>query len=236
MRGALSCPVITQTENNGAPYISLTPFQFVTSTPVESSSQSVSTPSAGVSLNQYRTVVVTYNPTEENSTQISIDTARAYYQDYVGAHLWARPVYLDTDTATRMKWDVAQGAEVAFSDETRSSQRVEFVVANNEPSYTTSEAKWAPIAKISAWSDDDNTDSIATWQLISAYEHETSRNFMGTLSASTTLARDKVSLDGIMRAIPQLYPVEPLSGRSYRGFGLADQVAVSYTHLRAHET
>lgn len=222
MRGVLSWPVITQTENNGAPYITLTPFQFVTSTPVESSSQSVSFPTAGVSLGQHKTVVVTYNPSEENSVQISIDTARAYHQDYVGAYLWARPIYVDTDTATRMKWDVAQGAEVAFSDETRSSQRVEFVVATNEPSYVAGEAKWAPIAQIESWSNADNANSVATWQLISAYEHDASREFMGTLSADS-LIRSKVSLDGVMDALP-LYPME--QRRSYRGFGLADQVAM----------
>lgn len=225
MRGVLSIPTITQTENNGAPYITLTPFQFVTSTPVESSAQSISIPSVGVSLNQYKATVVTYNPSEENSIQISIDTVRTYYQDNIDARLWARPIYVDTDTATRMKWDVAQGAEVAFSDETRSSQRVEFVVQKQEPSYATGEAKWAPIARITAWSDADNTDSLATWQIISAYDHDTNRHFMGSLSGTgTTLTRDQASNEGIVRAIPYIYPVE--SGRSYRGFGLADQVAM----------
>jgi len=222
VRGALSAPIITQTENSGNPYIELSEFQFVTSTPVESSAKSVSFPSAGLAFTQFKSVVATYNPTEESSTQISIDTARTFYQDYVGAFLWVRPIYVDTDTATRVKWDVSQGTDVTFADETRESQRVEFRIQTVEPTYTSSENKWSAIAKITGWTDADNTNSLAQWQILSAYEHDASRQFMGTLSADS-LERSKVSLDGVMNALP-LYPME--QSRSYRGFGLADQVAM----------
>lgn len=223
MRGALSAPVITQTENNGAPYIELSAFQFVTSTPIEGSARSVTLPTAGAALTQFKNTVVSYIPSEENSTQISIDTPRAYYQDYVGAFLWARPIYVSTDTATRIKWDVSQGAEVSFNDETRESQRVEFAVQTNAPSYAAGEAKWAPIARLTAWSDADNAGSVASWQTISAYEQDTARNWIGGISGDN-LSRSAVTFDYIMGNTP-LYPME--QGRSYRGIGLADQTAIS---------
>jgi len=223
MRGSLSAPTITQTENNGAPYIELSKFQFATSTPVESSAVSTSSPSSGLALNQYKNIIVSYDPNEETTTQISIDTIRAYYQDYIGAYLWARPTMVDTDTATRVKWDVSQGAEVTFSDDTRESQRVQFAISLNEPVYSTStEAKWAPIARLDSFSNGDNTNSLAEWQIISAFEHDDARTFMGTVSGDQ-LARNKVTFDYMMDALP-LYPMN--SGRSYRSLGLADQIAI----------
>ena len=222
MRGALSAPVITQTENGGAPYIELSAFQFVTSTPIEGSANSVTLPSAGVALTQFKNTVVTYVPSEENSTQISIDVARAYYQDYVDAYLWARPIYIDTDTATRVKWDLSQGAEVTFSDETRESQRVEFAISRSAPAYSAGEAKWAQIARIDSWSDGDNSGSVASWQIISAFEQDTARSWIGGVSGDN-LARTDVTFDYMMDVAP-LYPME--TGRSYRGIGLADQLAI----------
>lgn len=222
IRGALSAPKITQTENSGSPYIKLSSFQFVTSTPVNTSAQSVSTPSAGLAFTQFKSIVVSYEPTEEASTQISIDTARQYYQDYIGATLWARPIYVDTDTATRVKWDVSQGTDVTFSDETRESQRVEFRLQTSEPSYLDGESKWAPIAKITGWTNGDNTNSLAEWQIQSAYEHDHARSFMGSVSGDS-LARYQVSLDDVVDELPN-YPMQ--SGRSYRVLGIADQLAI----------
>lgn len=221
-RGVLSTPIITQTENAGVPYIELSRFQFVTSTPIESSAQSVSLPTAGLAFTQYKNTVVTYDPDEETTTQISIDAQRAIHFLTVGTILWARPVTVDTDNATRVKWDVAQGAEVTFSEDTRESQRVQFYLAQTEPSYTATEAKWAPIARIESWTDADNTDSLAVWQIISAFEHDHAREFMGTVSGDN-LAQDKLTLDYMINSLP-LYPME--NGRSYRGFGITDQMAI----------
>ena len=222
VRGALSVPTITQVENNGAPYITLNAFQFVTTTPIESG-VSVSSPSAGTALNQFKTTVVTYEPTEESSVQISIDTARAYYQDYVDSYLWARPISVDTDQATRIRWSVSGGAEQTFSAETRESQRVAFTIARTEPAYADGEAKWAPIAQIIGWSDADNTGSLAQWQVVSAYEHDDARRWFGSYLSNDALTATQTGL-----AVPTTsigaYPMT--SSRSYRGFGVADQLAI----------
>lgn len=223
IRGALSIPSITQTENGGAPYVELSAFQFVTSRPVDASSRAVTTPSAGTAYHQHKSIVVSYDPAEETSTQISIDTARAYYQDYVGAYLWARPVYRDSDTATRVQWSVAQASEVQFSDETREAQRVEFVVQTNEPTYATGEAKWAAIAEITAWSNGDNTDSLASWQFLSAFEHEDTRKWASTTLGSGDLTRGDQTLDNLVTTLVA-YPMTQ-QNQSFRGFGVADQLA-----------
>ena len=225
VRGALSLPRISQTENGGAPYIELSTFQFVTSTPISASARSVNSPSSGTSYNQEKTIVVTYDPSEETSTQISIDTARAYYQDYVGAYLWARPVQVDTDTATRVQWSVAQGDEVVFSDQTREAQRVEFRVQNSEPAYIEGEAAWAPIAYITRWSDADNTNSVAYWQVISAFEHVDNRTWMNdhVSGAGADLTRAQLSLDTPMTLLGS-YAMD--AGKSHRVLGVADQLAI----------
>ena len=223
IRGALSVPTITQTENSGAPYIELSAFQFVTTAPISASAQSVTSPSSGLAYSQMKTIVVTYDPTEETSTQISIDTPRAYYQDYVDAYLWARPIQRDTDTATRAQWSVAQGDEITFSDETRSSQRVEFAVQRNAPTYADGEAAWAPIARITGWTDADNTDSLAQWQIESAYENDLTRQFAGSYLSGDTLTRPNVTLDTVVNSL-STYPME--SGASPRVLGVADQLAL----------
>lgn len=225
MRGLLSLPTITQTENGGAPYIELTPFQFVTTTPIESSGQPVSTPSTGTAFTQHKSIIVTYVPSEQSTTQISIDTPRAYYQDYVGAYLWARPVYIDTDSASRVKWSVSGGAETVFTDNTRQSQRVEFAIQKNEPAYdSATEAKWAPLLRIRGWGDGDNTDSLALWDYISAYEHDQAREWFGdAVSTDNELTADQSGLDYVLGRLSQ-YPMS--QSRSYRGFGLADQITM----------
>ncbi len=223
VRGALSAPTITQTENGGAPYVSLSAFQFATSTPISASAQSVTTPANGLAYPQVKTVVVTYEPSEESSTQISIDTARAYYQDYVDAYLWARPVQVDASTATRVQWDVAQGDEVTFSDETRSAQRVEFAVQSNAPAYSAGESAWAPIARLTGWTDADNSGSLALWQTQSAYEHDDARDWMGSAIAGDAVSRPDVTLDPLMTSLAA-YPMT--GGSSARVFGVADQLAV----------
>lgn len=227
LRGLLSVPTVTQTENNGAPYIVLSPFQFATTTPIEGSALSVTDPATGdasVALHQHKSVIVTYDASEENSAQISIDTARAYHQDYVGAKLWARPVYVATDQATRVQWSVAGGAEQTFSATTRESQRVEFAVQVSEPAYAAGEAKWAGIAEIVGWSDADNTDSLAQWQMISAYDHDDARRWFGSVLSADGLTSSQTSLATPTTSM-NAYPVDA-SLRSYRGFGIADQLAI----------
>ena len=221
-RGVLSVPQITQVENGGAPYITLSPFQFVTATPIESGI-SVSSPSAGTALTQFKTTVVTYDASEEASAQISIDNARAYYQDFVGAYLWARPVSIDTDQATRIRWSVSGGAEQTFSANTRESQRVAFVISTAEPTYATGEAKWARIALLTGWTDADNTDSLAQWQVLSVWEHDSARQWFGAYVSGDSLTSASTSMS-VPTTSMNAYPME--LNRSYRGLGIADQLAI----------
>lgn len=218
-RGALSMPVITQVENNGAPYITLSPFQFVSSAPMDAGVAV----SGGVAHHQHRSIVVSYDATEEASAQISITNARAYYQDYVGAYLWARPISVDTDQATRIRWSVSGGAEQTFSAETRESQRVAFAIQTNEPSYAEGEAKWSPIAKITAWTDANNSGSLAVWSYVSAYEHDDARVWMGSYVQNTNLTSAQT---GLANLIPSLSVYPQNSNQSFRGFGVADQLAI----------
>ena len=123
----------------------------------------------------------------------------------------------------RAQWSVAQGDEVTFSDETRSSQRVEFAVQRNAPTYADGEAAWAQIARITGWTDADNADSLAQWQVISAFENDLTRQFAGSYLSGDELTRPNVTLDTIVNSM-STYPME--SGESPRVLGVADQLAL----------
>jgi hypothetical protein len=184
VRGVLSVPRVTVTENSGAPYMTLTPFSFITAKAVNSSAVGYFSESA-----QYKGIVANYLGSEESSAQISLDNARANYSESAGSwYLWARPVQVDTDTGTRRKWDVASGAEVTFSDETRSSQRVAFALQATEPSYALTEARWAPIAQLTAWSNNDSTGSVPTWRWLSAWDDDTLTTWFNTLQGAALTA------------------------------------------------
>ena len=219
-RGVLSVPRVTVVENSGAPYMTLSPFAFVTSTPV--ADRGTSTAGFVTEYAQHKSVVANYSASEESSAQISLDTARAYYGLSAGGwYLWARPVLLDTDTATRRKWDVASGAEVTFSDETRESQRVEFLLQAGEPTYAAGEARWAPVALLVSWSDEDNTGSVPTWRWLSAWEDTAFAAWMdASTGASTTSARMS------LQTFTALAGTEPVSGFSrLESLGLRAQLA-----------
>ena len=62
--------------------------------------------------------------------------------------LWARPLMIDTDLANRRKWDVAQGAEVTFSDKTRERMRVTFAFSATDPTVEGDDFQYSPLAKV----------------------------------------------------------------------------------------
>ena len=216
-RGVLSVPLVTSHENNGSPYFTLSPFTFVASTPVEASGRLVTTPSIGTELNLFKDVVVTYFPTEQATNQISFDTERQFYQESISKGLWARPVYIDTDTATRRKWDVSAGAEVSFSDETRESQRVELTFSFNEPTYASGESKWTKIAVISGFTDDDNTGSEIELTFKSAWDAPPVSYVNEILDGAGDVVASEISTDRIQTALAQK-PFD--NGRSYRSLDL----------------
>lgn len=226
-RGVLSAPTVTTTENNGNPYITFSPFTFITSVPVDG--RAVDTPN-GQTLNQFKAIVVNYDPSEESAPNIELGDARAAFDIFIAiygaAYVWARPVMVDTDTATRRKWDVASGAEVTFSDTTRTSQRCEFRISAGEPAYDASagEAKWAKIGELTGFSDGDNPGSVAQFEWISAFDDPEVNEFLNSVDLSTL--RDptdsQLSLNRLINASSS-FPYT--GGRSYRAVGLAVQLA-----------
>jgi hypothetical protein len=226
-RGLLSAPTATTTENSGAPYVTLSPFTFIASVPVEE--RAVDTPS-GQTFTQFKALVVNYDPTEESAPEIDVDTLRGAFSVIVaqfGAqYLWARPIMVDTDTATRRKWDVASGAEVTFSDTTRTAQRCEFRIQNAEPTYdaSASEAKWAKIGELTGFSNGDNAGSVAQFTWISAFDDPAVNQFLHNVDQLTTNdpTESQLSLSRLLNA-PSSFPYA--SGRSYRAVGLAVQLA-----------
>ena len=84
---------------------------------------------------------------------------------------------------------MASGAEVTFSDETRSSQRVAFALQASEPSYVSAtEARWAPIALLTAWSNEDNTGSVPTWRWLSAWDSDTFTTWFNSFQGASVTA------------------------------------------------
>ena len=102
--GALSVPVVTTTENSGSPYITFSPFTFVTTTPNTDRGAAVS---GGTQYTQGAARIVNYDPTEESAPQIDITTLRGGWDAIVATfgeqYIWGRPIAVDTDTATRRK-------------------------------------------------------------------------------------------------------------------------------------
>ena len=226
-RGLLSAPTATTTENSGAPYVTLSPFTFVASVPVEE--RAVDTPS-GQTFTQFKALIVNYDPTEESAPEIDVNTLRGAFSVIVaqfGAqYLWARPIMVDTDTATRRKWDVASGAEVTFSDTTRTAQRCEFRIQNAEPTYDASagEAKWARIGELTGFSDGDNTGSVAQFTWVSAFDDSAVNQFLANeYDIGTSSATD--AQISVSRLINNANRFPYVSGRSYRSAALAVQLA-----------
>jgi len=220
-RGVLSVPRVTVTENSGAPYMTLSPFAFVTSTPVADRGASVS---GGVTeYAQHKSVVANYDGAEQSSAQVSLDVARAYYQDSAGSwYLWARPALVDTNTATRRKWDVGSGAETSFSDETRESQRVAFAIQGSEPTYAAGEARWAPLALLVSWSNEDNPGSVPTWRWSSAWDDDAFVTWANTFKGVSGTTSTNISL----RRLTENAGTEPLSGLTrLESLGLRAQLA-----------
>lgn len=217
--GVLSVPEVYTTENSGAPYIYLRPFTFVTTTPMETGStgQPLSdSVTGGTAYKQFKSIVVNYDPNEEAAQTIDIDGFRANFDSLVSSfgpqYLWAQPISVNTDTATRRKWDVTSGAEVTFSDHTRESQRVSFVIQNAEPPYAVGEARWARVAQITGFTDGDNAGSTPQITWFSVFDDFAINEQLNTTDAKV----------GMYRLLSDsLYPfVFDSQQKSHRSFGL----------------
>lgn len=154
-RGCLSQPSVTFID--GTPdKISLSDFSFVASKAIGSSIFGNKT-----KYNNFASQIVKFDSTllDHGNYPISltgVDTTM---------FLWARPLMVDTDLANRRKWDVAQGAEVTFSDETRSRMRVEFAFSATDPTINGDDFQYSPIAKVTSI-----TGSLILLTFISAFD------------------------------------------------------------------
>jgi hypothetical protein len=154
-RGCLSQPSVTFID--GTPdKISLSDFSFVASKAIGSSIFGNKT-----KYNNFASQIVKFDSTllDHGNYPISltgVDTTM---------FLWARPLMVDTDLANRRKWDVAQGAEVTFSDETRSRMRVEFAFSATDPTINGDDFQYSPIAKVTTI-----TGSLILLTFISAFD------------------------------------------------------------------
>lgn len=209
--GVLSTPRFAVVElTAGVPELRFKPFSFVTTTPVDNGTVI----GGGTEYTQFKSVVVNYDPDEETLTGIDIDYLRENFAQVVSTlgpqSIWARPVYVDTDTGTRRKWDVASGAEVTVSVQTRESQRVVFVVQNGEPSYAEGEARWARLGTITDFTNGDNAFSLPVISWNSVFDDSLINTLLET---SDTV----VGMSSLL-ALREDTPFE--NSKSYRTFAL----------------
>lgn len=222
--GALSVPVVTTEENGGSPYITFSPFTFLTTTPNTDRGAAVS---GGTQYTQSKARVVNYDPAEESSPEIDITVLRASWGVIVATfgsqYVWARPILVDTDTGTRRKWDVASGTETTFSAETRTSQRVEFVIQNAEPAYDDGESRWTKVAQITGWTDGTNAGSEPKFTWYSVFESPDIYTFLNSADLGSLDPLDaQMSLAGLMGSFNDF----PFSeGASLRAFGIIAHLA-----------
>lgn len=209
--GVLSTPRFAIVElTAGVPELRFKPFSFVTTTPVDNGT----VVAGGTEYTQFKSVVINYDPEEETLTGIDIDYLRENFAQIVSTlgsqSIWARPVYVDTDTGTRRKWDVASGAEVTVSVQTRESQRVVFVIQNGEPSYAEGEARWARLGTITGFTDGDDAFSLPVISWNSVFDD----NLINTLLETS----DTVVGMSSLLALREDTPFE--NNKSYRTFAL----------------
>lgn len=209
--GVLSTPRFAIVEPTaGVPELRFKPFSFVTTTPVDNGTVI----GGGTEYTQFKSVVVNYDPDEEVLTGIDIDYLRENFALVVSTlgpqSIWARPVYVDTDTGTRRSWDISSGAEVTVSVQTRESQRVVFVVQNGEPSYAEGEARWARLGTITSFTDGDNAFSLPVISWNSVFDDSLINTLLET---SDTV----VGMSSLL-SLREDTPFE--SGKSYRTFAL----------------
>jgi hypothetical protein len=154
-RGCLSQPSVTFID--GTPdKISLSDFSFVASKAIGSSIFGNKT-----KYNNFASQIVKFDSTLLDHGNYPIPLTGVDTTMF----LWARPLMVDTDLANRRKWDVAQGAEVTFSDETRSRMRVEFVFSATDPTINGDDFQYSPIAKVATI-----TGSLILLTFISAFD------------------------------------------------------------------
>lgn len=137
-RGCLSQPSVTFID--GTPdKISLSDFSFVASKAIGNSIFTNKT-----KYNNFSSQIVKFDSTLLDHGNYPIPLTGVDNTMF----LWARPLMVDTDLGNRRKWDVAQGAEVTFSDNTRSRMRIEFAFSATNPTIEGDDFEYSPLAKV----------------------------------------------------------------------------------------
>lgn len=156
-RGCLSQPSVTFI--NGTPdKISLSDFSFIASKPIGESIYD-----NRVKRNNFSSHIVKFDSLLTDHGNYPIPLPGVDNTMF----LWARPLMVNTDLANRRKWDVTQGAEVTFSDNTRERMRVEFAFGATNPTVEGDDFEYSPLAKVSSI-----TGSSISLTFISAFDSE----------------------------------------------------------------
>ena len=154
-RGCLSQPLVTFT--NGTPdKISFSDFSFIASKPTGNAL-------LGLFKVNFSSHIVKFDSSLTDHGNYPIPLTGVNNTMF----LWARPLMVDTDLANRRKWDVAQGAEVTFSDKTRERMRVEFAFSATDPTVEGDDFQYSPLAKVRTI-----TGTYVLFDFISAFDSE----------------------------------------------------------------
>jgi hypothetical protein len=156
-RGCLSQPSVTFI--NGTPdKISLSDFSFIASKPIGESIYN-----NRVKRNNFSSHIVKFDSLLTDHGNYPIPLTGVDNTMF----LWARPLMVATDLSNRRKWDVAQGGEVTFSDNTRERMRVEFAFSATDPTVNGDDFEYSPLAKVASI-----TGSLILLTFISAFDSE----------------------------------------------------------------
>ena len=154
-RGCLSQPLVTFI--NGTPdKISLSDFSFIASKPIGNAL-------LGLYKVNFSSHIVKFDSLLTDHGNYPIPLTGVDNTMF----LWARPLMVDTDLGNRRKWDVAQGGEVTFSDNTRERMRVEFAFGATDPTIEGDDFQYSPLAKVRAI-----TGTYVLFDFISAFDSE----------------------------------------------------------------
>jgi len=216
MRGLLSRPVYTF--NNGSPdTLSLSDFSFVCT-----KAEGTDAGSVGVKTLQ-TSEIVHFNSalTDHGNYPINLTSVTS------SMFLWARPLMVDTDTENRRKWDLNTGSEITFSDNVRSSMRVEFAFSATDPTQAGDAYQYSNIAKVTAI-----TGTTITMDFISAFDNpslQAVNSESGTFYSS--LNTESTAFSGALFT----YSPSNSSNTYDQGFGLLQVLHLLGKALRLHK-
>lgn len=216
MRGLLSRPVYTF--NNGSPdTLSLSDFSFVCT-----KAEGTDAGSVGVKTLQ-TSEIVHFNSALSDHGNYPINLTSVTSSMF----LWARPLMVDTDTENRRKWDLNTGSEITFSDNVRSSMRVEFAFSATDPTQAGDAYQYSNIAKVTAI-----TGTTITMDFISAFDNpslQAVNSESGTFYSS--LNTESTAFSGALFT----YSPSNSSNAYDQGFGLLQVLHLLGKALRLHK-